>query len=164
MLVTLNPSSGLLYVTLNEVGPVVTSRTYNLEPGGATFGQGIPAIPFDGIFSPDEVVLPMVHTRPGRFHTNLGLVHAAAGNLQVQVQAYNANGALIGTKNYSQGAAWRQINDVFDDMGLGGQVIYGGWLKITRVAGAGFWTCYASVVDDLTNDPTYVAPVEVVRP
>jgi len=164
VLATLNPTAGLLYVVLDDPGPVVTSRTYNLEPSGATFGQGIPAIPFDGVTAPDVVVLPMVHTQPGRFHTNLGLVHAAAGNLQVQVQVFNAAGILIGTKNYSHNAAWRQINDVFGDMGLGNQIMYGGWLRVTRTAGTGFWTCYASVVDDLTNDPTYVAPVEVVEP
>jgi subtilisin-like proprotein convertase family protein len=161
VLASLNPAAGLLYVVLDDIGPVVTSRTYNLEPGGATFGQGIPAIPFEGITPPNSVVLPMVHTEPGRFHTNLGLVHAAGGNLQVQVQVYNAAGSLIGTKSYSQSAAWRQINDLFTDMGLGDQVIYGGWLRVTRDTGAGFWTCYASVVDDLTNDPTYVAPMEV---
>ena len=49
-------------------------------------------------------------------------------------------------------------------MGLGNQVMYGGWLRVTRTAGAGYWTCYASVVDDRTNDPTYVAPVEVFYP
>ncbi len=163
VLATLNPASGLLYVVLDQAGPVVTSRTYNLEPGGATFGQGIPAIPFEGITSPDTVVLPMVHTEPGRFHTNVGFVHAAAGNLQVRVQVFNAAGAMIGTKNYSQSAAWRQVNDLFDDMGLGDQVMYGGWLRVTRTAGSGFWTCYASVVDDLTNDPTYVAPAAVVE-
>ena len=48
VLATLNPAAGLLYVALDEAGPVVTSRTYNLEPGGATFGQGIPAIPIRG--------------------------------------------------------------------------------------------------------------------
>jgi len=164
VLASLNPVAGLLYVTLDQAGPVVTSRTYNLEPGGATFGQGIPAIPFEGVNAPDEVVLPLVHTDPGLFHTNLGFVHAAGGNLQVQVQVFNAAGSLIGTKNYSQGAAWRQINDLFNDMGLGNQVLYGGWLRVTRTAGTGFWTCYASVVDDQTNDPTYVAPVEVVHP
>jgi len=164
VLATLNPAAGLLYVALDEAGPVVTSRTYNLEPGGATFGQGIPAIPFEGIAPPEFMVLPMVHTDPGNFHTNLGIVHAAAGNLQVQVQVFNAAGSMIGTKNYSHAAAWRQVNDLFDDMGLGNQVMYGGWLRVARIGGTGYWTCYASVVDDRTNDPTYVAPVEVSYP
>jgi len=164
VLATLNPAAGLLYVALDEAGPVVTSRTYNLEPGGATFGQGIPAIPFEGIAPPEFMVLPMVHTDPGNFHTNLGIVHASAGNLQVQVQVFNAAGSMIGTKNYSHTAAWRQVNDLFDDMGLGNQIMYGGWLRVTRTGGTGYWTCYASVVDDRTNDPTYVAPVEVFYP
>ncbi|MEE4271841.1 MAG: hypothetical protein V2I67_09205 [Thermoanaerobaculales bacterium] len=163
VLATLNPSAGLLYVVLDEAGPVVTSRTYNLEPGGATFGQGIPAIAFDNVASPDAMILPMVHTEPGRFHTNLGLVHAAGGNLRLRVQAYNASGTLIGTKNYDVSAAWRQVNDVFDDMGLGDQQIYGGWLRVEHISGSGFWTCYASVVDDLTNDPTYVSPAREIN-
>ena len=164
VLAALNPASGLLYVVLDAAGPVVTSRTYNLEPGGATFGQGIPAIPFEGITAPDTVVLPMVHTEPGVFHTNFGMVHAAGGNLHLQVQVYNAAGSLIGTKNHRHNSGWRQINDIFSDMGLGSQIIYGGWFRVTRISGTGFWTCYASVVDDLTNDPTYVAPEAVTTP
>ena len=38
----------------------------------------------------------------------------------------------------------------------------GAWIEVQLMSPApAFWTCYASVVDDRTNDPTYVLPVEL---
>jgi hypothetical protein len=57
------------------------------------------------------------------------------------------------------------VNDLFGDLGLGGMTVEGGWLHIRRVGGSGsYWTCYASVVDNLSDDPTFVAPMELVEP
>jgi hypothetical protein len=102
----------------------------------------------------------MVHSVPGRFHTNLGLVQAAAGSYQVEVTVYSPGGSVLGVKSYSNTSAYNQINDVFADMGLG-LSIEGAWMRVRLVSGSpSYWTCYASVVDDLTGDPTYVLPVE----
>jgi subtilisin-like proprotein convertase family protein len=159
-LVTLRPASGLVYVDLDDEGPVVTSRTYNLSPGGATFGQGIPALRLDGDQDPDSYILPMVHSGDGNFRTNLGIVQASGGTLTVRIDIYAATGVLMASENRSQDAAWRQINDVFRSFGLGASVVNGGWIRVTKIsAGSGAWTCYASVVDDQTGDPTFVAPI-----
>jgi hypothetical protein len=114
-LVTLRPASGLVYVDLDDEGPVVTSRTYNLSPGGATFGQGIPALRLDGDQDPDSYILPMVHSGDGNFRTNLGIVQASGGTLTVRIDIYAATGVLMASENRSQDAAWRQINDVFPE-------------------------------------------------
>jgi subtilisin-like proprotein convertase family protein len=159
-LATLRPTSGLVYVDLDDDGPVVTSRTYNLSPGGATFGQGIPALPLDGTQNPSSYLLPMVHSGDGAFRTNLGLVQAEAGNLTVRIDIYSATGVLMSSTNRNQSTAWLQINDLFDKVGLGASVVDGGWIRVTRTSGgSGAWTCYASVVDDQTGDPTFVAPI-----
>ena len=160
-LLALNPTSGLLYVTLDAAGPVVTTRTYNQASGQETFGQGIPGVVFDGVDVPTELILPMVHSIPGRFHTNLGLVQASQGGYQVEVSIFSAGGSLLGIKNYTRNTAYDQVNDVFDDLSLGGSSIEGAWIRVRLVSGnPDYWTCYASVVDDLTGDPTYVLPVE----
>jgi hypothetical protein len=83
-----NPTSGMIAAVVDGPGAVVSSRTYNLDPQGASFGQGIPGVLATGQTAPSALLLPLVHSAPA------------------------------------------------------------------------FWTCYASVVDDRTNDPTDVLPVE----
>jgi len=160
ILATLRPTAGLVYVVFDEAGPVVTSRTYNRASDGSTFGQGIPGIPMGGT-APDELILPMVHSGAGRFHTNLGLVQASTGSMTVEISIYTAGGSLLATQQRTVSDGWDQINDVFDKMGLGAASIEGGWIRVRLVGGApDAWTCYASVVDKETGDPTYVAGVE----
>ncbi len=156
-----NPTSGLLYVVLDAPGPVVTSRTYNLEPNGATYGQGIPALAMDLATAPDELVLPMVHSVPGRFRTNLGLVQTSSGSFQVEVTAYSPGGSVLAVKTYTRSSGYDQVNDLFADLGLASLSVRGAWLRVRLVSGTPqTWTCYASVVDALTGDPTFIAPVE----
>lgn len=157
---TLRPTSGLLYVVLDDPGPVVTSRTYNLAADGSTFGQGIPGIPLIAGSAPGELVLPMVHSGAGRFHTNLGIVQASSGTMTVEISIYTAGGSLLASEQRTITDGWEQFNDVFHKFGVGGVAIEGGWIKVRLVSGSpDAWTCYASVVDKETGDPTYVAGV-----
>ena len=159
-LLALNPTSGLMYVTVDGPGSAVFVRTYNLLPDGTTFGQGQPGIPLGETASSTELVLPMVHSAPGVFRTNVGFAQTSTGAIQVKVEIYSAAGALLAEKTYSQSTAWRQINDIFANMGIGNQTVEGGWIRVTLVAGSpAFWTTYATVIDDNTDDPTYVLPV-----
>lgn len=154
------PTSGLMYVTVTSNKAVVSTRTYSLENGGATFGQGIPGIPLDTASSASSVILPLVHSTPDVFHTNLGIVQASAGSLLVRATIHDPSGTVVATKAYSQDTAFNQINDVFSNMGVGGQAIEGGWIEVELIGGSpAYWTAYASVVDDRTNDPTYSAGV-----
>ena len=155
-----NPASGLMYVTVDGPGTAVFVRTYNLVPDGTTFGQGQPGIPLGDTASGTELVLPMVHSAPGVYRTNVGFAQTSTGTIQVKVEIFSAAGSLLAQKTYSQSNAWRQINDVFANMGIGNQTVGGGWIRVTLVSGApSFWTTYATVIDDTTNDPTYILPV-----
>ncbi len=158
-LLPMNPTSGLLLVEADGPGIVVTTRTYNLGTDGATFGQGIPAIPLAGS-PPASYALPLVHSVSGRFHTNLGLVQTSAGQVRYGVSIVSPSGSVLATRSYTTGAAFRQVNDVFTDMGLGGVSVENAWIVVRLESGnPDHWTCYASVVDDRTGDPTYVMPV-----
>ncbi len=160
LLVGLRPTSGLLYVVLDAAGPVVTSRTYNRAADGSTFGQGIPAIALLPAKAESDMVIPMVHSGAGAFRTNLGIVQTSAGNLTVEITIYTAAGTALATSTRVVSDAWEQINDVFAKLGIGAAVVEGGWIRIHRVGGnPDFWTCYGSVVDSVTGDPTYVAGV-----
>ena len=159
-LLPLNPTSGLLYVTVDGPGTAAFVRTYNLVPDGSTFGQGQPGILLDSAKSETELILPLIHSAPGAFRTNVGFAQTSTGTFQVKVQIYAADGSLLAQKNFSQGAAWRQINDIFENMGIGDETVEGGWIRVTLVTGSpSFWTTYATVIDDTTDDSTYVLPV-----
>jgi hypothetical protein len=157
----LNPTSGLIYASLNSPDAVVSSRTYNLSDEGVSFGQGIPGVLLDGESAPTSLIIPLVHSAPGRFRTNLGLVQTSRGFLLVQVSIFASDGALLAQRNWGSPGAFRQINDIFTAMGLGGEVVEGAWIRVRLVGPApSYWSCYASVVDDGSNDPTYVFGVE----
>jgi hypothetical protein len=155
-----NPTSGLLYVTVNGTGTAVSCRTFTPAPGGGTYGQGQPGILLSSASSTTELILPLIHSAPGVFRTNVGFAQTSTGTYQIKVEIYSAAGVLLAQKNYSQAAAWRQINDIFNNMGIGDQVVEGGWIRVTLVSGSpAFWTTYATVIDETTDDPTYVLPV-----
>lgn len=158
---SLNPTSGMLYVLVDGEGAAVSSRTYNLESGGATFGQGIPGVLVGENPTPDEYILPLAHNAPGVFRTNVGVVQTSAGELAVQISAYTSAGELLGSGSFSSSSGFVQINNIFSLLDIGDRVVEGGWLRVQLTGPApSYWTCYASVIDSRTNDPTFVLPVE----
>ncbi len=156
----LNPTSGLLYVIVDGEGMPVTTRTYNLAADGGTFGQGIPGILLNDATAADRLILPMLLSDPDRYRTNLGIVQTSAGSLAVRVQLHDTDGAVIGTKGYASTSAFLQINDLLDNMGIGDTIVEGGWISVDLIAGSpAYWTAYASIIDNSTDDPTYILPV-----
>jgi hypothetical protein len=154
------PTSGLLYVTVNGTGTAVFCRTFTPAPEGGTYGQGQPGVLLSSASSETELILPLIHSAPDVFRTNVGFSQTSTGTYQVKVQIYSADGTQLAQKNFSQAAAWRQVNDIFGNMGIGSAEVEGGWIRVTLVSGSpAYWTTYATVVDDPAGDPTYVLPV-----
>ncbi len=154
------PASGLIYAVADGDGTAVSARTWTPAAGGGSYGQGQPGILLSSAVSTTELILPMVHSAPGAFRTNIGFAQTSSGSMQVRVQIYSSTGNQLAQKNYSQSAAWRQVNDVFSNMGIGSQNVEGGWIRVTLISGSpSYWTTYATVIDAATDDPTYVSPV-----
>jgi hypothetical protein len=154
------PASGLLYVTVDGTGTAVSCRTFTPSAQGGTYGQGQPGILLSSVSYATELVLPLIHSAPGVFRTNVGFAQTSTGTYQVRVQIYDASGTLLAQKSFSQAAAWRQVNDIFANMGIGSAAVEGGWIRVTLTDGSpAYWTAYATVIDDQTGDPTYVLPV-----
>jgi len=154
------PASGLLYVTVNGNGTAVFCRTFTPAPDGGTFGQGQPGILLSSAWSKNELILPLIHSAPDVFRTNVGFAQTSTGTYRVRVDIYSAAGEMLAQKSYSQATAWRQVNDIFANMGIGSAEVEGGWIRVTLTDGSpSFWTTYATVIDDTTDDPTYVFPV-----
>jgi hypothetical protein len=141
-------------------GTVAFSRTVNLSQSGVTFGQGVPGILLSKASLTPVLVLPMVHSIPGRYRTNLGFAQTSGGGFGVDVSIYTAEGSLLTTERFRIETGWRQINDIFGKFGFGELPVEGGWIEVRLAAGSpAFWTTYATVIDDGSNSPTYVLPV-----
>jgi hypothetical protein len=155
-----SPTAGLLYLTVDGDGTVAFSRTIDLADDGATLGQGVPGILLSNVDQATNLVLPLVHSVPGRYRTNMGFAQASAGWFSVWVSIYAPSGDLLATQKIRIDTAWRQINDIFEKFGIGESSVEGGWIEVRLAAGSpAFWTTYATIVDDSTNSPTYVLPV-----
>jgi hypothetical protein len=156
----LNPTTGLLYVTVDGEGMPVTTRTYNLADDGGTFGQGIPGILLNEASVANTLILPMAHSSAGRFRTNLGIVQTSAGSIAVRVSIHAQDGTVLATTSYATGSAFLQINNLFYEMGIGNSTVVGAWISVELIGGTpSYWTTYASIVDGDTDDPTYILPV-----
>lgn len=159
-LASLNPTSGLLYVTVGAEGMPVATRTYNLASDGGTFGQGIPGILLNDAEPAQTMILPMLLSDPSRFRANLGLVQTSAGIFVVRVKIHAPDGTVLAVKGYNVIGSFLQINNLLNDMNIGSTVVDGGWISVQLISGAPvYWTTYLSIVDGSTDDPTYIMPV-----
>ena len=157
----LRPTVGMIYVLVDSDDALVSSRTYNQTADQETYGQGIPGVAVTVGQAAGEFILPLIHHASGAFRTNVGIVQSSAGELTVQISAFDADGGFLGSGNFTSSSGFRQINNIFRELGIDYKEVEGGWLRVQLVGPApNFWTCYASVVDSRTNDPTYVLPVE----
>lgn len=159
-LAAMRPTSGLLVVSLSSEKAIVSTRTYNAAAGVATYGQGIPAIRLAEASASSHLILPLVHSIPGRFHTNVGIVQTSSSSIAVRVRVHTASGQELGSRIYSMTGAWFQANRILDEIHHPGETLEGGWIEAELVAGSpSYWMAYASVVDENSGDPTYVLPV-----
>jgi hypothetical protein len=155
-----NPTAGVMYVTADGDSTVAFSRTINLTEGDATFGQGMPGVLLNEASLTTELVLPTVHSSQGRYRTNVGFAQTSSGNFRATVSIYSSGSVLLAEHTYVIKTAWRQIDNIFGQLGIGDLDVEGGWIRVVLKGGApAFWTTYATVIDSRTNDPTYVSPV-----
>lgn len=137
---------------------VVTSRTYNQLPAG-TYGQFVPAIPRSQAinFGQDALIPGLTHepSLASDYRTNIGFVNASPAPIHVQLDLYLGSGVQLGTLSLDLlPLEFRQLDRVFEQV-TSARVDDGYAVVRTTTVGARFFA-YASVIDNLTGDPTYV--------
>ncbi len=137
----------------------VTSRTYTIDKDGGTYGFLMPPLNnFQSAGAGDTLEI-LGAFGDKNFRTNLGFVEmtAFANNtaVSVKVDIVDAAGHTIDTFTTSLAVAGgMQINDLFRTRNLGentGPVL----IRISPVSG--MIGAYATIIDNGTNDPTYLA-------
>lgn len=139
----------------------VTSRTFNLVAANAsctpngTFGQFYDSIASGGGLNAGQTAWLPGLSESAAFRCNIGLTNTGASAATVTVTLHNQAGTQIGsypvTLNPGQ---WKQEGQPFK-VKAGQTAMDKGYAKVTVNSGTGV-IAYASVIDNLTNDPITV--------
>jgi hypothetical protein len=149
-------TSTLTTTATPSVQTVASSRTFNTTANG-TFGQFIPAIPFSQFVGQSSILSLQQIAQSSAYRTNLGLVEAAGEPASVLIHVIDNSGHELARvpQNLLPGEHL-QINNFLQVNGIS---LTDGRLEVEVTSSTGKVTAYASVVDNVTNDPLLVSPV-----
>ena len=137
-----------------------SSRTYNAKPGGGTFGQYIPAIPYANFIANGGVVSLQQLGKSAKYRTSLGLVEGSGDAAELDVRIFNAAGAPLAEFPVKlNGGEHQQIDDVLAQHGV--KLLDDGRIEVQVTNGGGKVTAYASVLDSGNGDSLLVPPVRI---
>ncbi len=161
-----SPPAALFYSWLG-VEPdqgVITSRTFTAAPGSApgTLGQGIVGINLLDL--PQAGTSHVVPLSPDTdlVRSNLGIVNADTSEAAFVVRIHSEDGSVVAQREYTLPAgSWRQINGVFASFGMA--PVDRAFAEVVSTPAGGqqsgtpLFAIYASLVDNSSGDPTYLA-------
>ncbi len=143
---------------------VVTSRTYNQVAAGqpcyadGTLGQELIGYAAgSGLSAGQSAWLPQL-TENAAYRSNIALTNTGDTVATVTVRLYDADGAQVASYQVTlEPGEWRQDSRPFNTR-AGFTDLAAGSARVTVESGGGV-LAIASVVDNITNDPTTVVPV-----
>jgi hypothetical protein len=139
----------------------VTSRTYNqVSPDASCYPNGTQGQNYltltasDGLSAGEAAWLPHLTENAG-YRANIGLVNTGPTAARVTVELYDGAGTLLASYPVSLTAGeWKQEIQPFRSM-AGQTAMDRGYARVTVTLGTGVFA-FASVVDNITNDPTTI--------
>lgn len=138
-------------------GVRVTSRTYTIEESGATYGSLIPPLNNFQIAAPGDYLEILGANGASGFRTNLGLVELSpTGGVPTSVRIYILDQNLQHLDAFSVDvprAGGLQINDIFAARGIQPPEAA---MIVVRNQDNGLIGAYATLVDNITNDTTFL--------
>jgi hypothetical protein len=137
----------------------VTSRTSTPGIDDGSYGQGIPPIqPGQILRAAGTATATIGGIEEGvAFRTNLGLCEVWGESAVVLISIMDGSMTELGSRSYQLRPYENiQINRVVAEVGGGGS-LSGGVANVTVISGNGRIGAYLSVVDNDTDDPTYIA-------
>jgi hypothetical protein len=161
---------GAVRVTATSPNLVIQSETstFLMWSYGGTVGQFVPALgPSDLAGAAPKTLVPIheyeepwapPQTGPkNSFRTNLVLVNAVEVPVSAHVALFAKDGTLLGSCDVElPPLGMTQIGRVVSSLGAG--PVYGGRLAISTPTPGGLVAAYASVIDNISNDPRTVLP------
>ncbi|HOC42782.1 MAG TPA: hypothetical protein PKJ99_07145 [Thermoanaerobaculales bacterium] len=153
----LEPDSlGALKMTATTESVIGMSRTYNIPAGetAGTFGQGLPAIRATEMIQGAEPQRIIFLSENDDSRANVGCVNGTDQPLRINIGVFDAEGSPLETKTmdlapYSN----NQINRIFEDYAP-----VNGYVDVRADSDDALYSCYGSMLDNLTSDPTTILP------
>jgi hypothetical protein len=149
-------SIGSVIVDAPDGGAIIaTARTYLTGEHG-TYGQFIPGLTIDDGIGAGDRALQLLHIEESeRFRTNVGIVELSGRPAEVEITAITPDSKeSVSTQLSLQPNESRQLNSILSQFGL--PATYNARITLKVVGGSGIISGYASVIDNVTGDPTYV--------
>ncbi len=145
---------GALAVISDSAELGVMSRTFNQTANG-TFGQSLPGVPAAGLIPAGTEALVLFLTENSVFRSNLGLLNGVGSPITLQWELFDSAGSSLGTGSVVL-PAWgnTQLNRVLSSYAP----VEAGYAHLWTDTTGGAFTCYGSVLDEITSDPTTVLP------
>ncbi|MEO8054351.1 MAG: hypothetical protein ABI768_04315 [Acidobacteriota bacterium] len=146
---------GAIRITSDTSTLNIVSVTFT--PGfGGTFGQSLSAVPSSDLIPAGSSRSILTIREGDGSRTNLVLASNAGVPTTVDAALVSPAGATLATKSYVVPPnGMTQISRVVRDMGVSGSVTGARLVLSSSTSGAAF-TAFASVIDEVTNDPTAV--------
>ena len=146
---------GALRLTSSDESVIGMSRIKNVATGDVgTFGAGIPAIRTGEMIRSGERRRITFLSETTTERANVGCVNGTDRPIQVQVGIHDTDGTTLAVRSMRLGPyANDQINRVLQPWRP-----MRGYVDVWSESDGALFTCYGSVVDNLTNDPMIVLP------
>jgi len=146
--------------SLNVLGqtatPVLTDWVKCVSSG--FFGQSVPAVPASGLITAGTTRSIVGVRDDAAFRTNLILANAGTTAVTVDLTLLSASGAILGTRSVRlHRLEMTQVGPLVGGMGVTGAVRDPQLLLTTSTTGGAF-AAYASVINNVTNDPRTILP------
>jgi hypothetical protein len=147
---------GALHITTpTDSSLVVTGRTYNAVAGGGTYGQFIPAVTASDAVGSGGRTLQILQVEDSpRYRTNLGIAEVTGQPATAEITVYLPDSKVAPKIDIPLAAYEYRQFPVIQQLGLGN--VYNARISVNVVSGNGKITAYGSVIDQQTQDPTYV--------
>ena len=151
----LTNDGGAVHVTTpGNSNLVVSGRTYNKTDNG-TYGQFVPAVTeAESVGSGDRALQIQQVEDSVRFRTNIGIAEVTGKEVTVVIEVNDPDSRVVPKIEMTLPPnSFRQL-PIIRDLGLGN--VYNARIAVRVIGGEGRVTAYGSVIDQVTQDPTYV--------
>lgn len=142
-------------------GVRVTSRTYTIDTGGSTYGSLIPTLNSFQIAGPGDRLEILGISGGDGFRTNIGLVELSPdiqngpGPTTVRIRVLNQRMTELDAFTVTvPPAGGMQVNNIFGSRNIAPPEAA---MLVVEVLSGGLIGSYATLVDNVTNDSTYLA-------
>jgi hypothetical protein len=148
----------IVLTTSGNTSLVATGRTYSIGANNGTFGQFIQAVtPAEGIGAGDRALQVLQLEQSRAFRSNLGLAEITGNPAKVRLTLSLPDSKVSPILETDLAPnAFVQFTSLIASMLGPGTDTYNARVAVEVIGGSGRVTAYGSVIDNDTQDPTYV--------